>query len=134
MNIIILILALIGIVAVLIILPLYLRAYSQYHQCQLEPNPLCWYDWVCNTIDSYVCPAQKTYGCGPGLSRDENYCTEDPTRPGCGCRIGDDGSLPASCMCAFNSLGDPASQDRQNGIQLCAGQHVPENAAPEPQY
>lgn len=126
----ILISVIVGVIALLIVLPLYLAAYKQHFQCQSAANPYCWQDWVFLTGSSYTCPAQIVYGCGPGIERAEGYCDNNPTAPGCNCRLDENGNFPPSCICAYNNQAPLGTQDYANFEALCNGNLIPVNGPP----
>jgi len=75
----------------------YLYWYSKHYDCDFNPNPWCWYDWMCLTApddsSTRLFPAQTLYGCGndangkPYPKRDASYCNDPnyPFPPGCTC-------------------------------------------------
>lgn len=130
----ILISVIVGVIALLIILPLYLQAYNQLNQCRMEPNFYCFWDYVFLKVgtSTYTCPTQAFYGCGPGIERAEGYCDNpaNADKPGCNCKLQPDGSVPTTCGCAYYNAGALGTQDNNNFNALCNGNVIPVNPKP----
>jgi hypothetical protein len=84
---------LIASIFLLVSITFYLYYYSQNFDCQADPNPWCWNDWTCADGSK---PAQALYGCIPGQTRNENYCTPCVNGGPDGCYTGDP---PRGCQC-----------------------------------
>lgn len=129
----IIIILVIGIVAIMAALTMYMYYYNLLHSCRIEPNIQCFTDYVCkNPIDpARTCPAQFLYGVGPGEKRQPGFC-DDPAnydKPGCRCRKGSDGQFLGNCNCEFVNF-DQSLEGAQSGIQLCNGEKISKVEAP----
>lgn len=117
MDVWIIIVLVIGIVALVASLTFYIYYYWKLYSCQKYANYWCWTDWTCpgETDPSKKCPAAAVYGCtSSSPKRDSNYCINNPSAPGCTCKLTNP-NFSTQCTCTFSEI-----TTDQCGIDLCS--------------
>lgn len=122
MSVVILIGFVVTTIVVLISLTWWMYYYHLVSECYLHPNIWCWTDWTCpsgNSPSDYRCPAQTVYNCKSGVTRDDDYCSNDGAGTlGCICKYTSDDDSP--CVCEWQG-GSWTGDTGTCGTKYCAG-------------